>query len=145
MKRFAAPALAALLVLSTAAATFQDEWERQVRLQLATAGQAFAEDGYVLTHRIFTGSLDNEDSGTVQVELEAGKQYHIMGACDEDCTDLDLQLSDPAGNAVSTDVEEDDLPVVSVRAARSGIYEVEVGMAACSEEPCRFGLGVFAK
>lgn len=145
MKRIAAPAFAALLVVATAAASFQDEWERQVRLQLAAAGQTFAEEGYVLSHRIFTGSLDNEDSGTVEIELEAGKEYHIMGACDEDCTDLDLQLSDPAGNAVSTDVEEDDLPVVSVRAPRSGTYEVEVGMAACSAEPCRFGLGVFAK
>lgn len=145
MKRTAAAALAALLVASTAAASFQDEWERQVRLQLTAAGQAFAAEGYTLTHRVFTGSLENEASGTVTIPLDAGKEYHVMGVCDTDCSDLDLKLSDPAGNEVSTDVEDDDTPVVSVRTTRAGTYTVEVGMAACSEEPCRFGLGAFAK
>jgi hypothetical protein len=134
---------AALLVPITASA--QDAWVRQVRAQLSQAGQTFEQAGYTLTHRIYTGSLNDGGAEIVQLDLDVGMEYQIMGACDEDCSDLDFTLYDGAGNVVDSDMLEDDYPVVSVAVSRSGVFRVRVSMAACSAEPCRYGIGVFGR
>jgi hypothetical protein len=145
MKRLMFAAVLGAAVLGTTAAAPQDEWVRQVRLQLEAAGDQLESEGFTLTHRIYTGSLDNGAGEVVELQLEAGTAYAIMGACDTDCSDLDLVLLDPAGAEVAEDVADDDYPVVAVQPERSGTYRVQVAMAACSEEPCRYGLGVFGK
>jgi hypothetical protein len=146
MKRTAL-ALSAIagLVLVTAAATPQDEWVAQVRRQIRQAGQIYEQRGYSLTHQIFTGSLAEGSNTFVTVRLVAGNQYQIMGVCDNDCSDLDLVLYDPAGNEVDDDLEMDDYPIVAVTPRRAGAYRVKVVMATCTREPCRFGLGTFGK
>jgi hypothetical protein len=112
---------------------------------LQQAGKEYEARGYSMTHQIFTGSLNNGASEMVEVNLDIGTSYQIMGACDNDCSDLDLVLYDPAGNQLSSDLEMDDFPIVSTAARRSGAYKVKVTMAHCSAEPCRYGLGVFGK
>jgi len=148
MKRIAL-ALAAMagLVVSTAAAApaHQDEWVAQVRRLLQQAGRTFEQRGYSMTHQIYTGSLNNRTSEFVTLRLDVGTQYQIMGACDEDCSDLDMTLYSPNGDEIDTDVEMDDFPIVSVEAPRSGTYRVKVVMATCTAEPCRYGVGVFGK
>src|SRR4051794_23351487 len=146
MKRIAlALSAVAGLVVSTAAAAPQDEWTQQVRLLLQQAGHTFEERGYSMTHQIYTGSLRNHTSEFVTLQLDIGTQYQIMGACDADCSDMDLTIYAPNGNEVDTDVEMDDFPIVSVSPSRSGTYRVKVVMATCSAEPCRYGVGVFGK
>jgi hypothetical protein len=137
----------ALLALfaAPAAARAQDAWVRQVRTQLTAAGHVFEEQGYELTHRIYTGSLADDGAEIVQLDLEVGMEYQIMGACDQDCTDLDLTLFDGNGNVVDSDLLDDDVPVVSVTVRRSGAFRLRVSMATCSDEPCRYGIGVFGK
>ncbi|HYH83409.1 MAG TPA: hypothetical protein VEX86_26680 [Longimicrobium sp.] len=136
---------AASLVVSTAAAAPQDEWTQQVRRLLQRAGQTFEERGYSMTHQIYTGSLRNSTSEFVTLRLDVGTQYQIMGACDEDCSDMDLTLYAPNGAEIDTDVQMDDFPIVSVNTSRSGTYRLKVVMATCSTEPCRYGVGVFGK
>jgi hypothetical protein len=145
MKRLTFAAVLAAAVLGTTAAAPQDEWDRQVRAQIDAAGDKLQEQGYALKQRIYTGALANGATTTVELALDAGTAYAIMGACDTDCSDLDLVLMDPAGAKVAEDVLDDDIPVVAVEPTRSGTYRVTVAMAACSEEPCRYGLGVFGK
>jgi len=146
MKRMAL-ALTALagLVVTTAAAAPQDEWTQQVRRMLQQAGQKFEERGFEMTHQIFTGSLNDDSNEYVTVTLNIGTQYALMGACDTDCSDLDMTLYDARGNQVSQDVEMDDFPIVTVTPTRTGQYRVKVVMASCSAEPCRYGVGVFGK
>jgi hypothetical protein len=146
MKRTAlALAAVAAAFITTAAAAPQDEWVAQVRRLLQQGGKSFEDRGYSMTHRIYTGSLNNSRNEMVSLDLDIGTQYAIMGACDTDCSDLDFVLYDPAGNQVSSDVETDDVPIVSVTPRRSGTYRVKVVMAACSAEPCRYGVAVFGK
>ncbi|HET7234421.1 MAG TPA: hypothetical protein VFJ16_30685 [Longimicrobium sp.] len=146
MKRIAL-ALTAIagLVVTTAAAAPQDEWTQQVRRLLQRAGQTFEERGYSMTHQIYTGSLNNRSNEFVTLRLDIGTQYQIMGACDNDCSDLDMTIYGPGGNEIDTDVEMDDFPIVSVTPSRTGTYRVKVVMANCSAEPCRYGVGVFGK
>jgi len=148
MKRIALAlvAVAGLFVSTTAAAPRQqDEWVTQVRRLLQQYGHAMEERGYSLTHQIYTGSLDNGASEMVEVNLDIGTLYQIMGACDNDCSDLDLTLYDRNGNEIDSDLQVDDYPVVSVEPNRSGVYRVKVTMARCSAEPCRYGIGIFGK
>jgi hypothetical protein len=137
-------ALAAALLIPVAARA-QDAWVRQVRAQISAAGTRFEQDGYELTHHIYTGALANGGSEMVDLELDVGMEYQIMGACDEDCTDLDFTLYDGSGNVIDSDMLEDDVPIVSVTVTHSGVFRVRVSMAACSAEPCRYGIGIFGR
>jgi hypothetical protein len=143
MKRSLLFAALAALALATPAAA-QDPWDRQVRDMLVEAGKRLEGDGMALTHPIQTGSLNQGAKRSLSFTLAPGRAYSILGLCDEDCTDVDLALYDASGRQVALDVEDDDFPVVSVAPARTGAYRVEVSMAACSEAPCRYGVGVFA-
>lgn len=146
MKRtaLALAAVAAAFIATTAAAP-QDEWVAQVRRLLQQAGKTFEDRGYSMTHRIYTGSLNNGRNEMVSLDLDIGTQYQIMGACDTDCSDLDFVLYDAAGNQIDNDVETDDVPIVSVTPRRTGTYRVKVVMATCTAEPCRYGVAVFGK
>ena len=135
----------AAVVVATGAAAQQDAWTQQVRRQLQEFGSRFEDRGYRLTHRIYTGALDDSEAETVELSLDIGTEYQIVGACDEDCTDLDFVLYDGSGREVDSDLLEDDYPVVSVTVTRSGAFTLRVSMAACSEEPCRYGIGVFGR
>lgn len=137
--------LAALSCLVPASASAQDEWEQQVRMLIRESAKQFESDGYALTHEIFTGSLADDASDSVTLDLEIGMKYYIVGACDTDCSDLDLILYDGAGNQIDSDMLVDDFPIVEVTPARSGKFTIQVNMAACSVAPCRFGLGAFGK
>lgn len=118
-----------------------DDWTIQVLNQLRTY-----ENQLELTnqsHEFVTGRLDNEDIEWVNIELPAGYTYHILGVCDHDCFDLDLELYTTDNVMLSSDLETDDYPVVSVTPAERTIYRVKVVMANCSSGPCRYGLGVY--
>lgn len=147
MKRtaLALAAVAGAFIATTAAARPQDEWVAQVRRLLQTAGRTFESRGYSMTHRIYTGSLNEGANEFVSLDLEIGTQYQIMGACDTDCSDLDFTLYDGRGNQIDQDIELDDVPIVQVTPSRSGTFRVKVTMAKCSAEPCRYGIGVFGK
>ena len=90
-------------------------------------------------------SVNDGGSERVRLDLDVGTDYQIIGACDDDCTDMDLILYDGNGREVDSDLLEDSFPIVSVMVVRSGAFSVEVSMANCTAEPCRYGIGVFGR
>ncbi|HMI49750.1 MAG TPA: S1C family serine protease [Gemmatimonadaceae bacterium] len=98
-----------------------------------------------LTHDIGTGSLRAHQTRIMPVTLDEGVTYKVIGTCDRDCTDLDLELRLLDGTVVSSDVKTDDYPMVTVTPSRGGKFNIVVSMAACSVEPCWFGVGVVTK
>jgi hypothetical protein len=138
-------AAAAAFFFAAPAAAQQGNWEAQVRNQIVEAAKRLENQGLSMVQPIRTGSLNQDATQAITLSLEIGREYHILGACDNDCTDVDLALFDASGRQVSIDAAEDDYPVVSVSPPRSGTYRVVVSMAKCSSEPCRYGVGVFAK
>jgi len=131
--------------LMAAPAAAQDEWTQQVRRILQSVAQTYEDEGYSMTHDLYTGSLNEGQSATVTITLNIGTDYQLMGVCDTDCSDIDAILYDPKGNEVDRDVLDDDAPIVSVTPSRTGTYQVRVTMISCSAEPCRFGIGAFGK
>jgi len=118
-----------------------DDWTVQVYNQFR-----IYEDRLGLSnqsHEFVTGRLDDDGTEWVDIELPAGYTYHILGVCDDDCFDLDLELFTSTNILVSKDVETDDYPLVSVSPSERAIYHVKVIMANCSSAPCRYGLAVY--
>lgn len=116
-----------------------------VQNQLDSAAVLLTNAGYQQQDDFVTGSMDANAGEDFEVTLEAGREYAIIGFCDNDCSDLDLVLTDADGDMVDSDVAGDDYPVVEVEPGRNGTYNLRVVMAACSVEPCFYGVGVFAK
>ncbi len=74
-----------------------------------------------------------------QVNLEGGRSYRIIGGCDNECSNLDIELIDSRGAVVASDVLPDDFPLVNFTPAQSGQYIVRIMMQACSVAPCYAG------
>ena len=79
-------------------------------------------------------------TGTFNVAPNAN--YFAIGACDENCADLDLVIRDASGNEVGSDYEPDDAPMVVIPAGSGGRYTFEVRMAICSSN-CNWGVRTY--
>lgn len=73
------------------------------------------------------------------VQLEGGRAYGVIGACDNECSDVDLILEDPSGREVASDLLADDYPLVQVTPPSSGRYMVRIRLVTCTVEPCYVG------
>lgn len=91
------------------------------------------------------GSLDRGARATHNMTVAGGTNYVIFGACDNDCTDVDIKILDARGNVIMQDIAVDDRPVLLFTARNSGKYRVEVIMASCSASPCRYGVQLMAR
>ncbi|MDO4693570.1 MAG: hypothetical protein Q4A62_02950 [Eikenella sp.] len=72
---------------------------------------------------------------TLPVTLRAGKVYTFYGDCDRDCRDIDLTLQQ-GSRELASDRLDDDQPLFSWRAARSGTYTLKLSMEACLRTRC---------
>lgn len=130
---------------SSSSSSAGDRWESVVRDQLNRAGTVATDRGYAMSHEIFMGRLDDDANESLNIPLDGGTQYILVGTCDQDCTDVDLTIYDPNGKEVDSDLETDDKPVLTLTAGSTGSYRVKVSMVACTANPCRYGVGVWAK
>ena len=131
--------LLAVLVPTAGAQSYAD----QVRSQLDGAKQALRSEGFTRSHDYKIESLDDGAEDTFTVDLEEGREYALVGACDVDCSDMDFWLYDENDNLIDSDTSTDDVPVVRVTPRWSGTFEIRVKMYECSNEPCFYGIGVF--
>jgi len=131
------------LLGDTASARAQDEWTRQVSRLLDQAASMARDNGMRRTHEPYIGSLRTGATTNHQVQLNAGTAYSLIGVCDNDCSDFDLRLYDPRGREVASDVLTDDTPVLNVTPRFGGTYTVRAIMTSCSDQPCRYGIGVY--
>lgn len=142
--------LATILALFSLLTLTASAQSRQIVIdQMDYASVIFTADNYVAsvsagTHPM-VGLLAGGTRAYVELELEAGREYLISGACDEDCDDLDLVLRAEEGDVLVQDDEVDDVPIITFTPAASGRYLLGVGMIDCETELCYFGYRVFEK
>ena len=122
------------------------EYTRQVQSYLARFAGVLETQGYrkVAAGPVF-GSLDDDGKASHDMNVVGGVNYALFGACDNDCRDVDLIIYDSNGNVVKRDIAVDDNPLLLFTAARSAKYRIEVIMAVCNTEPCRYGLQLNSK
>lgn len=134
-----------LLLLPPAVHGQANEWEQVVLDQLEEISTGFREHGYVATGQRFTGALDAGGTDSFELPLVAGAKYVVAAACDGDCSNIDLYAFDAAGREVSSDVEDDDYPVVAIapegRGART--FTLRLDMVECASGPCSWGVDIF--
>ena len=71
--------------------------------------------------------------------LRGGQTYTFLGACDNDCSDVDIIVEDENGINVGEDLLTDDYPVVTITPRRDGPFTARILLVNCSIEPCYVG------
>lgn len=149
------PCYVAARVVSGGRLTEREDWrqtsggadyEAVVRSELEDAGATLVSQGYAqFGVDVIEPIVSESDGYRYVVQLDAGRAYLFQGACDQDCSDVDMEIVDPRGQQVDEDLAPDDRPVVRVRPQRSGEHVVRIWLAECSNEPCYVGVRGFAR
>jgi hypothetical protein len=120
-----------------------DLWAQQVLEQLVEVESVALSQKLIRSHDPVIGQLRNTQNGIVTIRVESGIGYLIVGACDEDCDDLDFFLYDAANNLLAKDDEYGDIPLVTYDGGPANEVSLRVRMYSCQLEPCAFGVAVF--
>jgi hypothetical protein len=134
--------LAAGLACIPTVASAQDSVPSVVRRQLEAEARRYQQHGYSLARPIIEGDLRDRQRETIRVALEGGRTYGIAGACDQDCTEIYMEVTDERGRVLDSLSEIED-PYLQFDAARTEEYVIIVSLR-CVMEPCRYGLAIFA-
>jgi hypothetical protein len=143
--------LASILLLASGSTTHaQNAWRDILERQMTAVGNTVAQQGYQADPGAFhtdmiVGTLYSGASVGLEVDLDFGVEYMIVGVCDADCSDLDLSLTDLQSNILFEDLLDDDAPILSFTAPGGGVYFLLVEMYECSVEPCSFGYRVYRR
>jgi len=76
------------------------------------------------------------------INLRAGATYRVYGACDNNCSDLDMELYGVDGQLADRDAGRDDTPYVQVTPTRGGRYNVRIWLYSCRAAACTVGARV---
>lgn len=133
------------VLLSVSASLHAQSYATQVWNQLQKAYSDISDSSSFQLNNYIIGKLADGATDTWTFPLTRGKEYLIIGVCDNDCTDVDLAVKGGNGAVIVKDEEVDDTPVTRFRVTSSGRFTVEVTMADCKDEPCFFGFGLFEK
>lgn len=91
-----------------------------------------------------TDVVKDGDYTTITYTLLRGNSYKIVGVCDNQCSDLDLELRDDGSNLIERDSASDDIPIVEVTPRRDGKFTLKVSMRDCSSSAgCVYGVDVY--
>lgn len=129
------------IILGTSV-SYAQSYTEVVWNQIQNSFDSASDDGYGMKNYII-GAINEDEDNTWTFYLTGGTDYLFRGFCDEDCNDLDLYLYDNDGDEISSDIEDDDFPLIYFTPSRSGRYQIEVSMYACEIEPCYWGLAIF--
>ncbi|MET0181456.1 MAG: hypothetical protein ABW199_01075 [Caulobacterales bacterium] len=86
--------------------------------------------------RDFVRQLRLDGGALWPLQLQAGVTYRVFAVCDNDCSDVDLEVYDPSGAFVGRDISTTDIPYVEVTPTAAGQYMARIWLAACESEPC---------
>ena len=142
MKQFAVLGLAALIAAPAALAEPRSSWLPEVQQVYKQLMQE--KDPGARQAELFQGSAKVGETKTHQVQLTAGKYYTFFADCDRDCDNIDLTLKSADGNVIKADTEDDDSPMFSWRATRTGNYTLSVAIPGChTASGCKYSGQVF--
>jgi hypothetical protein len=140
MKRFRLAGCAAVMALAGLANAQELTISDYVRKLVAERQEA----GEELVGDIMIGEIGQDETIDYTFRIDPAKAYVVYGACDDDCTDVDLLASDEDGKAVDEDIEDDDAPVLVIMPGWAGDrLTVSVSMASCETDVCVTGVGLY--
>ena len=142
MKKFAVLGLVALIAAPAALAAPNGSWLPEA--QQFNRQAVRSKDPSARQANLFHGAAKVSETKTHQVQLTAGKYYTFFADCDRDCDNIDLTLKSADGNVIKADTEDDDSPMFSWRATRTGNYTLSVAIPGCqTNSGCKYSGQVF--
>lgn len=81
-------------------------------------------------------SLSQGGEHALQVSLRGDQHYAFLGACDNDCNNVDLVLQNANGAVVDSDELGDDYPAVDITPQVDSVYVVRLQLKNCTNAPC---------
>lgn len=136
----AAPAAAAAAAPDPEAQALTERLLQEAAVQMARENFTPAE-GVADQHR----DIAQDGSHEWTLNLRGGQTYRIVGVCNIGCENLDLELRDGAGTVVTSDVLEDDVPIVEIAPAADGAYRARLIMKDCADGPCLASARLFQR
>jgi hypothetical protein len=143
MMRKALALLGAAVVASGPAMASDQPYFREVKGRIELARASMSPFGWRLD-QVYTGTLPSGEGGVAKLKLEPGREYRILGRCDDDCEGLDLVLARD-GQPIQRDLEGDKLPSLDFKARFTGDYTAAARMVGCEAATCRYGIAVFVR
>ena len=127
--------------------TDKDQHLAEVVCQVMEQGNRLAEHHYAMIKEY---SLINKMSvrhpvAEKTVRLVAGISYVFSGACDSNCTDLDIVLVNADREAVTKDTDADDHPLIEYQPTVTGDFTVIPVLAHCKTQQCAYAVLGYAK
>lgn len=121
-----------------ASASAQDDYRRQVIGYLEHGLAAHAAQGYSTERTVpdLVEPLQLDQPYLWSVYLLAGQNYRVYAACDNDCSDLDMEVYGADGRFIERDAARNDTPYVQLTPTTTGRHYVRLWLYACSAEPC---------
>lgn len=112
----------------------QVDWRRQVLSYLDTQHKPLMDRGYVRDEGTedWVGLLKVGTPKVWEVQLVRGIDYQVVGVCDSECKDVDMEIYDPSGAKMGGDVLADDAPQVHFVPTSSGAHTVKVWLRTCN-------------
>lgn len=109
-------------------------WRQQVLGYLDTQHKPLMDRGYVRDEGTadWVGLLRVGTPKVWEVQLVRGVEYQVVGVCDEECKDVDMEIYDPSGAKVGGDTLADDAPQVRFAPTSSGAHTVRVWLRTCN-------------
>jgi hypothetical protein len=130
--------------------TQQARLDAQQREQLEALTRSYLDASAANNAQGFGPSGINDEIASLQpgadhrwrVNLRGGVSYRILGVCDNECSDVDIELLDSSGAVVGSDVLTDDIPIVNVQPGSDTTYNVRIMLKNCTVAPCYVGARV---
>jgi len=130
----------AITLFGVSAAIAQDSVNDHVRSLISDR----ARENRILVGAIQTVGLAGGGSTEFFFDIDPAKSYTVYGACDDACSDVDLEAHDENEDFVGLDSEEDDRPLIYVAPGASGEeLHVVIDLVDCAAARCVVGVGVY--
>ncbi len=138
---FLTPVFCILTLGNISAQTYSDQVYNQLKRVYSTLRQY----GDVKLEKTIINNVADDISDDWTFHFSSSKSYLIIGACDNDCSDVDLYITKPNSSTnIAKDTERNDNPVLSFKPTYSGRYMVRLKMFNCRESFCYQGFSIYS-
>jgi len=116
----------------------QDDARRSLDISRAALAASLHDEGIRLSQvsPLYRGSLSSGEQIRFDLDLPEGSNYVALGACDEECPDIDLMLISASGDVLAVDDDPDAEPIVFLDSGQERAASLLIDMVSCDMEPC---------
>ena len=116
--------------------------ENTARLSLQATVRTICA-GCFTNYSPFSGDLVKNDTATLTFTVGSAREYTLIGACDDDCNDLNLELYAPGNKPIAKHRGLSKSPIIRAYLRPGVQYELDVSLANCEVDVCSYAVGIY--